>query len=103
MAGYACLAWPRALRAICRATGEDADAVRLFLDSRFGRHFADSVQSARHHGLDLDSAIEQAVAHWMTWRIGRSAYQRYGIPVGTPHLVGFVNHCSAAEAGAADD
>ena len=102
MGGYACLAWPLAMQAICRATNEDAYDVRVFLDSRFGRHFADSVNDARHQGLDLTAAIEQAVTHWMTWRIGRTAHQRYDIPMGTPHLVGFVIHCSIVEDAAGD-
>ncbi|MFM2007257.1 MAG: hypothetical protein RLZZ09_2912, partial [Pseudomonadota bacterium] len=40
-------AWPLAMTAIAKATGEPLDSVRAFLDSRHGRHFGDDV----HNGL----------------------------------------------------
>ena len=37
-------AWPLAMTRIADATGADLEAVRAFLGSRHGRHFADAVQ-----------------------------------------------------------
>lgn len=92
LGGYASVAWPLAMTAITEATGESAEDVRTFLDSRFGRHFGDSVQDALHQGLDLPQAIAKAVSQWMSWKIGRSTHGQYGIPMGVPHLTGFVIH-----------
>ena len=36
-------AWPTAMTAISDATNQPLESVRLFLDSRHGRHFADDV------------------------------------------------------------
>jgi hypothetical protein len=103
MGGYASEAWPLAMAAITDATeasGASAEDVRTFLDSRFGRHFADSVHDALYQdcqgeqGSDMPQAIAKAVAQWMSWKIGRTAHGHYGIPMGMPHLSGFVIHCN---------
>ena len=39
----AAAAWPVAMTAISDATHQPLESVRLFLDSRHGRHFADDV------------------------------------------------------------
>ena len=91
-------AWPIAMKAIARATGCPDAAVRDFLDSRHGRHFADDVVNAAYKGLDLKAAIER----WMTWTIGRRLSRDSGIPEGLPYLTGFVTHFEIlAEADAA--
>jgi hypothetical protein len=64
-------AWPVAFAAIQQTTGADAAAVRTYLDSRHGRHFADGVQDAMHAGAGLVDAIAATTARWMGWRIGR--------------------------------
>jgi hypothetical protein len=74
------------------ATGSDPEAVRAFLDSRHGRHFADEVANGRFAGLPLDDAIGRAVSTWMGWRIGRRVSRETGIPAGLPYLTGFVEH-----------
>jgi len=92
-------AWPVAMAQVAQATGADQDEVRAFLDSRYGRHFADDCANGLVDGLALDAAIAAAVARWMGWRIGRRTSRETGIPVGLPYLTGFVHHeAIAAEA-----
>ncbi len=54
-------AWAIAMPAIAAATGCPDAAVRDFLDSRHGRHFADDVANGLAAGLDLQAAINAAV------------------------------------------
>ena len=91
---HAAVAWPLAMTAIAAATGEPLQSVRLFLDSRHGRHFADDVHNALSRGLPLEAAIEAATRQWMGWTIRRQTSRDYGIPIGLPHLTGFVVHCA---------
>jgi len=90
-------AWPIAMTAISDATSQPLDSVRLFLDSRYGRHFADDVLNEMFHASDLASAIAQATQRWMGWTIGRQTSKQYGIPKGLPYLTGFVIHCEIVE------
>lgn len=89
MASQAPAAWPEAQRQIAQATGEPPEAVRAFLDSRHGRHFA-------NHVLDealtrpLLQAISMATQAWMAWPISRQTSKHHGIPQGQPYLTGFV-------------
>ena len=87
-------AWPIAMTAISQASGESLDAVRIFLDSRHGRHFADDVQNDLYDGASLTDAINAATGRWMGWTIGRQTAKQYGIPAGLPYLTGFVIHCA---------
>lgn len=87
-------AWPLAMTAVANATGESLETVRVFLDSRFGRHFADDVLNAVDDGTPLADAIEAATRKWMGWTIGRQTSKDYGIPRGLPYLTGFVVHCA---------
>ena len=91
---HANAAWPIAMTAISQATGESLDAVRIFLDSRHGRHFADDVQNDLYDGASLTDAINAATGRWMGWTIGRQTSKQYGIPAGLPYLTGFVIHCA---------
>jgi hypothetical protein len=90
MGEQAAAAWPIAFTAIKHATDTDDEAVRAFLDSRHGRHFADEVGNHLHAGTTLADAIAKATATWMAWRIGRSTSRHTGIPAGLPYLTGFV-------------
>jgi len=90
-------AWPIAMTAISDATGQPLESVRMFLDSRYGRHFADDVLNEMFHGYDLTSAIAQATQRWMGWTIGRQTSKQYGIPKGLPYLTGFVIHCEVTD------
>jgi hypothetical protein len=86
-------AWAMAMPAIAIATGCPDAAVRDFLDSRHGRHFADDVANGLTAGLDLQAAIGTAVSRWMDWTISRRAARETGIPRWLPYLTGFVTHC----------
>ena len=89
----AAVAWPLAMTAISIATNQPLESVRLFLDSRHGRHFADEVQNGLYQGQTLQAAIDAATQQWMGWTIGRQTSKDYGIPRGLPYLTGFVIHC----------
>ncbi len=97
MGEYASDAWPLALSAISEATGQPLESVRVFLDSRWGRHFADDVQNGLHQGQALSEAIHAATGRWMVWTIGRQTSKQYGIPPGLPYLTGFVIYGEAVE------
>jgi hypothetical protein len=90
-------AWPLAMTAISDATGEPVESVRIFLDSRHGRHFADDVQNGLFRGETLADAIHAATRQWMGWTIGRQTSKQYGIPRGLPYLTGFVIHCAITD------
>ncbi|MDP1525266.1 MAG: hypothetical protein Q8M20_05615 [Rhodocyclaceae bacterium] len=94
---HAGAAWPIAMTAISDATHQPLESVRLFLDSRYGRHFADDVLNEMLHGSELASAISQATQRWMGWTIGYQTSKQYGIPKGLPYLTGFVIHCEIVE------
>ena len=97
----AAAAWPIAMTAISDATCQPLESVRLFLDSRHGRHFADDVQNGLYQGQALQDAIKAATQRWMGWTIGRQTSKQYGIPRGLPYLTGFVIHCEICEEMAA--
>ncbi len=90
-------AWAIALPAIATVTGCEPDAVRAFLDSRHGRHFADEVKNHLLKGKALADAIDATITQWMTWTIGRLTSKQHGIPRGLPYLTGFVVHCEIME------
>ena len=90
-------AWPIAMSAISDATCQPFESVRLFLDSRHGRHFADDVLNELLRGHNIKQAIEAAVIRWMGWTIGRQTSKQYGIPKDLPYLTGFVIHCEVTD------
>ncbi|WP_303678889.1 hypothetical protein [Ralstonia mannitolilytica] len=94
---HASTAWPLALNAISDATGQPLESVRIFLDSRHGRHFADEVQNGLYRVQTLADAINAAARQWMGWTIGRQTSKQYGIPRGLPYLTGFVIHCEITD------
>lgn len=94
---HASKAWPIAMTAIAEATGQPSEAVRAFLDSRHGRHFADDVHNALYDGHALPDAIVAATQKWMGWKIGQRNSRDYGIPSHLPYLTGFVIHCEIVE------
>ena len=97
MGGHASVAWPVAMQQIAEITGEPPESVRAFLDSKQGRHFADSVQDGLANSLAIDAAVAQAIAKWMGWKIGRITASETGIPRGLPYLTGFVIHAQLIE------
>lgn len=94
---HASKAWPIAMTAIAEATSQPLEAVRAFLDSRYGRHFAHYVQNGLYQGQALKDAINAATQRWMGWTIGRQTSKQYGIQRGLPYLTGFVIHCEICE------
>ena len=85
-------AWTLASTAIAKATGGTPEAVRDFLDSRQGRHFANDVASELFNGRTLAAAVDAAVATWMGWKIDKQIEREHGIPRGLPYLTGWVIH-----------
>ena len=83
-------AWALALRSIANATGCSDEAVRVRLDSRYGRHFADDVLSDLLSDQELAGVIDRAVERWMDRRIDGHIEEEVGIPQGLPYLTGFV-------------
>ena len=94
---HAAAAWPLAMTAISNATHQPLESVRIFLDSRHGRHFADDVQNGLFDGKTLQDAVNAATGRWMGWTIGRQTSKDYGIPRGLPYLTGYVIHCGIVE------
>ena len=90
-------AWPIAMTAISDATCQPLESVRLFLDSRHGRHFADDVLNEMLRGDNIKQAIDAAVTRWMGWTISGHTSKDYGIPKGLPYLTGFVIHCEVTD------
>lgn len=86
------LAWPLAMSAVAEAAKCPDTAVRDFLDSRHGRHFADDVANGLVVGLAIQPAINAAIKRWMGWTINRRTEGETGIPRGLPYLTGFVAH-----------
>jgi hypothetical protein len=104
-AGDPAQAWEHVMGAIAKATTMPESAVRDFLDSRDGRHFADDVGNDLAKGQGIEAAIDAAVERWMGWTIGRRIERELGIPRDLPYLTGFVAHAEieaemAAEAEA---
>ena len=95
-------AWPIAMITISDATNQPLESVRIFLDSRHGRHFADDVLNGLHTGLNLPDAIHVSTQRWMGWTIGRLTSKQHGIPKGLRYLTGFVIHCEIVEESLAD-
>ena len=85
-------AWPLAFTTVKEATGCSDEEVLAFLDSRAGRHFADSVWNYSDDTVALKDAVKLATEKWMGWTIGKNDSKEYGIPVGTPYLTGHVVH-----------
>lgn len=88
-------AWPLTSVAIAKATGEDADSIRAFLDSRRGRHFADDVHNGLFLGQPLEEAIDTAVDRWMNWRLSRATKRQLDVPLqfDAPYLTTMVIVC----------
>ena len=82
--------WAAATAAVARATGCSNEAVRRFLDSRYGREFGEEVAVALIGGEPLHDAIDQAVGRWMDRRTNGHIESELGIPRGLPCLIAFV-------------
>src|SRR4051812_37355348 len=75
-------AWMLAIDAVARVTSASEEAIRAFLASRSGRHFADEVAKAICNGRDLTGAIDGVVERWMQLRTTPLIEEEIGIPQG---------------------
>jgi hypothetical protein len=77
------LASPLIAEAIRTESEEEMIGIRDFLDSRFGRHFADDVVgNMTGCNIELGPAIAAAIHRWQGWRIDRATERSEGIPAG---------------------
>lgn len=83
-------AWTEATVQVTQATGCETWEVRAFLDSRYGRHFADDVSNVFARAGSAQRAIAEVVARWMQMRVDERSRARFGIPRGVPYLTAFV-------------
>ena len=81
-------AWDIAILAIYNATGLSLTDCQIFLDSRHGRHFADTAIDAMTNGKPVAEAVQMAVDKWMTYKISRPTARYYGISKTLPFLTG---------------
>lgn len=86
-------AWGIALPLIMAATHCDEIEARDFLDSRYGRQFADTVLCYQDRGHTLEQAVAEAIAEWRGYRMGKATRRAYGIPDGADYLTGMVLTC----------
>lgn len=91
-------AWNLAIAAVANATDLPLDTARAFLDSRMGRHFADTVSNhLTDNEGDNEAAIAAAIREWMGWKISRRESRDTGIPAGLPTLIGYAIDAEIAE------
>jgi hypothetical protein len=94
-------AWPIAMTVITDLLpGADEDAIRVFLDSSHGRHFADVVLNGMFYGAALQDAIQEAAGKWQNLKIGRFDAKDHGIPRGLPYLEAWIIHYGIMEEAA---
>lgn len=87
--GCAEAAWCIAMREIGKDTGASGEAVRAFLDSSWGRHFADDVHCFLSDA-PLEQAIKAAIVRWNSWKLNLRTCREYGIPTPMRYLGGMV-------------
>ena len=95
--------WTLASRLIAEAIRADSEdemiGIRDFLDSRWGRHFADDViGNLTGCSISLETAITATIAKWQDWCISRRTQREEGIPAGLPYLTGWVQHFAVTAA-----
>jgi hypothetical protein len=93
MADYgqdATLAWCAATLRIAAATGGSLGAVRGLLDSGIGSDFGRDVVRQLANDRGLETAIQAAIQVNQARVITTEANRRCNIPVGLPHLTGWV-------------
>ena len=91
---HAC--WQATSLKLAGATGASPEGVRDFLDSRYGRHFADMVIGMTLPATGtMETAIDAAISRHQAWRIDRRTSREEGIPAGLPWLTGWASHFGA--------
>ncbi len=91
---HAHAAWPLAMSAITSATRQPIESVRCFLDSCYGRHFADEVYGELHRGQSLQDAVDTVTQRWKT---RRRVSGDDGVLRGLPYLTGLVVRCGSIQ------
>ena len=79
-------AWDLTLPKLVHMTGWEEDTVQIFLESRYGRHFADTVRDKMVSGLPLGEAIDAAIKTWMAWRVDKRLAKDWDAPLGEAYL-----------------
>lgn len=97
MQNQAVQAWPLAVIGISQATNTAFEDIRPFLDSRFGRQFADDVRNKILCNHNIEDAITLTIKQWMDWTISSRCSKETGIPCGISYLTGFVTHSQIEE------
>lgn len=92
--GCADAAWAAAMSAVAAETGAEPEQVRAFLDSNWGRHFADDVRGSMQY-TSLERAVTAAMARWQGWPLGRRTRRELGIPTPMRYLDGMVYAAAA--------
>lgn len=92
--GCADAAWAAAMSAVAAETGAEPEHARAFLDSTWGRHFADDVHGFLPH-MSLEQAVAAAMARWQGWHLGRRTRRELGIPTPMRYLDGMVYAAAA--------
>ena len=85
--------WADAMLQIHEATNKSHKAVRAFLDSKYGRKFADTlISNLSAFSVDIDEAISLAIDKWMDHKVGLFESRATGIPKGQPALPGYIDY-----------
>lgn len=87
-------AWEIAMQVIGAETGAEPDEVRNFLDSRWGRHFADTVRCFLER-CSLREAIAETIREWNGWKLSLRTRRELDIPTPMPYLTGMVYAASS--------
>ncbi len=90
-------AWNIAITTICDESGADRHEARAFLDSVWGRHFADTVRDCLD-GHGLPEAIREAAARWNGRKLTLRTRRELRIPMSMSYLAGMVYAASEAQA-----
>lgn len=82
-------AWAVAMQFIIAETAAAADEVRAFLDSCWGRHFADTLR-CRMRTNPLREAMLETIREWNSRKLSLRQRRELGIPMPMPYLNGMV-------------
>lgn len=82
-------AWNAAMTAVMAETGHDEEAVREFLDSNCGRHFADQVND-RFEGNNIEQAIRSVLETYRHAKLSRRQRIDWKVPAGLSYLDGLI-------------
>ena len=92
IAGYGSdKAWQIAMEAIRAETGAESDEVENFLNSVWGRHFADDVRDfIELFQYTLSDAVARTIRKWNRHHLSPRTRRELDIPTAMPYLSGIV-------------